>query len=374
MPQKQYICIDFKSFYASVECVERGLDPLKTNLVVADPERGGGTICLAVSPSMKALGVKNRCRAYEIPPHIPYIKAPPRMQLYIDYAARIYGIYLRYFDKSDIHVYSVDESFIDVTAYLPLYKKSARGLARAILGDHRPLTDFWRISNGIAGRLQRNGIGTMRQIAEADEETLYRLFGVDAELLIDHAWGRETATMADIKAYRSKSHSLSRGQVLMRDYTFPECRIIVKEMTDLLCLDLVKKKQITGSVTLYIGYASGSYPPAARGSVSLPYATNSDKAIIPAVERLYLRIADPDAKIRRVTVCCNDTAPEGAVQLSLFGDRSLDGRETALQKAILEIKERYGKNAILKGMNFDPAATTRERNLQIGGHKSGEPQ
>ena len=245
---------------------------------------------------------------------------------------------------------------------------------RAILGDHRPLTDFWRISNGIAGRLQRNGIGTMRQIAEADEETLYRLFGVDAELLIDHAWGRETATMADIKAYRSKSHSLSRGQVLMRDYTFPECRIIVKEMTDLLCLDLVKKKQITGSVTLYIGYASGSYPPAARGSVSLPYATNSDKAIIPAVERLYLRIADPDAKIRRVTVCCNDTAPEGAVQLSLFGDRSLDGRETALQKAILEIKERYGKNAILKGMNFDPAATTRERNLQIGGHKSGEPQ
>ena len=421
MRQKQYLCIDFKSFYASVECVERGLDPLKANLVVADPERGGGTICLAVSPSMKALGVKNRCRVYEIPPHIQYIKAVPRMQLYIDYTAKIYGIYLRYFDKNDIHVYSVDEAFIDVTAYLPLYKKTARGLARALLRlvrdetgicatcgigenlylakialdivakrapdfigelteesyreklwDHRPLTDFWRISTGIAGRLQLSGIGTMRQLAAADEDMLYRLFGIDAELLIDHAWGRESATIADIKAYRAKNRSLSRGQVLLRDYDFEEGGLIVKEMTDLLCLDLVNKSLVTACVSLNVGYTARAEVSGARGSTALPYATNSDKEIIPAVLRLYARITDPEQKIRRIQLCCGSVQPEGNVQLSLFGDRRDDEKETALQKTVLEIKRRYGKNAILKGMNYEPAATTRERNLQIGGHKSGE--
>ena len=285
MTARTYICIDLKSFYASVECVERGLDPMKAKLVVADPERGGGTICLAVSPTLKAMGVKNRCRVFEIPQNIEYIKAPPRMQLYIDYSARIYGIYLSFFAPEDIHVYSIDEAFIDVTNYLAMYKQTPKELSKTVMAeilrqtgvratcgigtnlylakialdivakhapdfigelteesycetlwDHRPITDFWRIGAGIAARLEKHGVHTMRGITKANEDMLYREFGIDAELLIDHAWGRETATMADIKKYKSKSNSFSSGQVLMRDYSYDEARVIVKEMMDLLCL------------------------------------------------------------------------------------------------------------------------------------------
>ena len=283
MEERTYLCIDLKSFYASVECVERGLDPMKVNLAVADPERGTGTVCLAISPSMKALGVKNRCRVYEIPKNIEYIMAPPRMKLYINYSANVYAVYLKYLAKEDIHVYSIDEAFLDVTQYLALYRLTARELAvtimedirmatgitaaagigtnlylakvaldimakhvadnigcldeelyRSMLWDHTPLTDFWRVGAGTQKRLRHVGIMTMGDIAHAQEDMLYNMFGVDAELLIDHAWGRESATMEDIKAYQPQSNSLSCGQALLRDYTFEEGRLIVKEMVDSL--------------------------------------------------------------------------------------------------------------------------------------------
>lgn len=284
MPEnKTYVCIDLKSFYASVECRERGLDPLTTNLVVADPERTEKTICLAVSPSMRAMGIPGRCRVFQIPPNIEYVMAPPRMQTYIDYSADIYAIYLKYIAKEDIHVYSIDEVFMDVTDYLPMYQMTAKELSVKIMQDiyestgitatcgigtnlylakialditakhvedhigildeemyrktlwnHRPLTDFWRIGSGIMKRLTGLGIQTMREIAEADETVLYQVFGIDAELLIDHAWGRETTTMADIKAYKPKTNSISSGQVLGCDYSFEDGKLAVKEMADLL--------------------------------------------------------------------------------------------------------------------------------------------
>ncbi len=416
-----YICIDLKSFYASVECVERGLDPMKAKLVVADPERGGGTICLAVSPALKAMGVKNRCRVFQIPQNIEYIKAPPRMRLYIDYSARIYGVYLRFFAPEDIHVYSVDEAFIDVTNYLALYKQSPRELAQTVMAeilrrtgvratcgigtnlylckialdilakhapdfigelteesyretlwDHRPLTDFWRVGEGTAARLRSHGIKTMRDLAAANEDMLYREFGIDAELLIDHAWGRESVTMADVKKYKSKSNSFSSGQVLMRDYSYDEGRVIVKEMTDLLCLRLVKHGFVTNSVSLYVSYTHTLNVPAARGSTTLSHATNAPNMMLPAVTALYNRITDPNWPVRRINISCNNVSPEGDVQLSLFEDLARDEKEKDLQTAVLEIKERYGKNAILKALNYTEAATTRERNIQIGGHKSGE--
>ena len=420
MTARTYICIDLKSFYASVECVERGLDPMKAKLVVADPERGGGTICLAVSPTLKAMGVKNRCRVFEIPQNIEYIKAPPRMQLYIDYSARIYGIYLSFFAPEDIHVYSIDEAFIDVTNYLAMYKQTPKELSKTVMAeilrqtgvratcgigtnlylakialdivakhapdfigelteesycetlwDHRPITDFWRIGAGIAARLEKHGIYTMRGITKANEDMLYREFGIDAELLIDHAWGRETATMADIKKYKSKSNSFSSGQVLMRDYSYDEARVIVKEMMDLLCLRLVKHGMVTNSVSLYVSYSHTLNLPAARGSTTLSHATNTPNLMLPAVTALYNRITDRYSPIRRINLCCNHVEPEGDIQLSLFEDLSQDEKDKDLQTAVLEIKERYGKNAILKGMNYDKAGTTIERNMQIGGHKSG---
>ena len=436
--QKRYICIDLKSFYASVECVERGLDPMTTNLVVADPERSDKTICLAVSPSMKKLGVPNRCRVFEIPKNIDYIMATPRMQKYIDYAAEIYDIYLDYFSKDDIHVYSIDEAFIDVTAYLHVYGCSARELAvrvmkeitdrigvratcgvgtnlyltkialditakhapdfigelneetyRQTLWEHRPLTDFWRIGPGTARRLEKVGIYTMGDIAAADEEMLYRMFGVDAELLIDHAWGREPVTIADIKAYKPKTNSLSNGQVLMRDYTFEEGRTIVREMTDQLCLELVSKGLVTDSVTISVGYAKqGSdardsyYGPREGGTVRFEGGSCEESVIVPEVVALYERIMDRSRDIRRETVNCNNVRKdEGTRQISLFdvaeSQHSKDKQEILekdkkIQQAVIDIKEKYGKNAMVKGMNLHEESTGIERNMQIGGHKSGE--
>ncbi len=434
--QKYYICIDLKSFYASVECVERGLDPMTTNLVVADPERSDKTICLAVSPSMKKLGVSNRCRVFEIPKNIDYIMAPPRMQKYIDYAAEIYDIYLDLFSKNDIHVYSIDEAFIDVTAYLHVYNCDARELAirvmneiterigvratcgigtnlyltkialditakhspdfigvldeetyRKTLWNHRPLTDFWRIGPGTVRRLEKIGIYTMEGIAKADEELLYKIFGVDAELLIDHAWGREPVTIKDIKEYKPKTNSLSNGQVLMRDYTFDEGRTIIREMTDQLCLDLVSKGLVTDSITISVGYAktkgSDSYfGPHEGGTVRFEGGSCEESVIVPEVVGLYDRIMDRDRDIRRVTISCNNVRKdEGFRQISMFDIAESAGskdkqevleKDKKIQQAIIDIKEKYGKNAMVKGMNLHEESTGLERNRQIGGHKSGE--
>lgn len=416
---RQYLCIDLKSFYASVECVERGLDPMTTDLVVADPERGKGTICLAVSPSLKAKGVKNRCRVFEIPEGMEYIMAPPRMQKYIDYAAEIYGVYLDFIAPEDIHVYSIDEAFLDVTHYLWLYNMSSKELAiklmdevykrvgvratcgigtnlylckialditakkspdfigilneksyRETMWNHKPLTDFWRIGNGTAERLARYGINTMADIAHTPEDILYKWFGIDAELLIDHAWGRESTTMSDIKNYQAKSNCLSSGQVLMRDYTFLEARLIVKEMLDLLCLDMVSKKLITDSFSLYVGYSNTLGVSGVKGTAQTAKKTNADSLIIPAVISLYDRVVNPNYPVRRINITCNRVvADNGAEQLTLFDEIDTD-RNRILQETMLKIKARYGKNSILKGMNFQDAATTRERNEQIGGHKA----
>jgi len=427
MENRTYICIDLKSFYASVECVERGLDPMTTNLVVADPQRSDKTICLAITPSMKKLGIKNRCRIFEIPKNVEYIVASPRMQKYIDYSAEIYGIYLRFVSKDDIHIYSIDEAFLDITEYLSTYHMTAKEMAmmlmgeilsevgvratcgigtnlylakialditakhapdfigildedsyREILWDHKPLIDFWRIGKGTATTLERYGITTMRQIAEMNEDFLYNVFGIDAELLIDHAWGREPVTISDIKAYKPKSNCISSGQVLMRDYDFEEGRLIVREMMDLLCLDLVDKGLVTDSVTIYIGYSNALRVEPVRGTAKLDKSTSADSIILPAVTTLYDRIVDPGKPVRRINITCNhvtDDIPSDAIQISMFDnpkdDQSTE-RNNRVQKAVLGIKKKYGKNSILKGMNYSEGATTRDRNRQIGGHKSGE--
>ena len=421
MEEQSYLCIDLKSFYASVECVERGLDPLLTNLAVADPERSEKTICLAISPSMKALGIKNRCRVFQIPKGVQYIMAPPRMKLYIKYSVDIYGIYLKYISKDDIHVYSIDEAFLDVTHYLSMYHLNARELALRITKDiksttgitatagigtnlylakvaldimakhakdnigylneelyqktlwkHQPLTDFWRIGKGISNRLNHIGIVNMGDITRTNEDSLYRLLGIDAELLIDHAWGRETTTMADIKAYRSKSNSLSSGQVLARDYSFEECRLIVKEMADGLCLDMADKNVVTDSMSLVIGYSNELGLKPAIGTTSMSAATNSYRTIIPCVMELYERIAKKSRPIRRLSLSCNNIVNEAYEQYDLFTDPAELEKDRKLQKAALEIKERFGKNALVRGMDLQEAGTTIERNRQIGGHKSGE--
>lgn len=430
MQPKTYICIDLKSFYASVECVERGLNPLTTNLVVADPERTEKTICLAVSPSMKAAGVPGRCRVFEIPPNMEYIMAPPRMQLYIDYSAEIYGIYLKYIAKEDIHPYSIDEVFMDVTDYLSMYRLTAEELCQKIIQDvlettgitaaagigtnlylakialditakhialslnrkkesiipigildeesyqqtlwsHKPLTDFWRIGPGIAKRLEQMGIYTMKEIAKADESMLYHLFGIDAELLIDHAWGRESTTMADIKNYKSKENSISSGQVLGCDYNFEDGKLIVKEMADLLCLELVDKRLVTSSITLHVGYANHFGKKSAHGTTSMTVTTSSATQIISYTLKLYEQIVDRYTPIHRVNLSFNHVMDELCQQYDLFTDPAELEREHQLQKAMLDIKEKFGKNAILKGMNLQKNATTIERNQQIGGHKSG---
>lgn len=421
MENRVYMCIDLKSFYASVECVERGLDPMTTNLAVADPERSDKTICLAISPSMKALGIKNRCRVFQIPKDVKYIMAPPRMKLYIDYSAEIYGVYLKYIAKEDIHVYSIDEVFMDVTNYLSLYQMTAKELAVRIMNDvkettgitatagigtnlylakvaldimakrvkdnigyldeelyrknlwnHRPLTDFWRVGAGTVNRLKNMGILTMGDIAHGDEDMLYRAFGVDAELLIDHAWGRETTTMEDIKAYKPKCSSFSSGQVLPRDYSFEECELIVKEMTDALCLDMADRGMATQSISIMIGYSNELEMKPATGTASMTVTTNSYRVIIPYVLALYERIVQRDKPIRRLNVTCNSVVSEEYEQYDLFTDYAVIRRDRKMQKATLEIKRRFGRNAIVRGMDLQEAGTAMERNKQIGGHKSGE--
>lgn len=419
MEPRQYLCIDQRSFYATVECVAHGLDPLFADLVVADPERSQNTICLAVSIHLKSRGVKNRCRVKDIPPNIKYITATPRMQLYIDTAAAIYGVFLKYLAPEDIYVYSIDESFLDVTPYLAMYKMTSKELAKMImkdvrdtvgtictcgigtnlylakialdiiakhaddsigildeqsyceqLWDHKPITDFWRISTGTASKLWKYGITTMGDIAHFNEDSLYKWFGIDAELLIDHAWGREPTRISDIKNYKSKSKSLSSSQTLMRDYKFKEGELIAKEMADQLCLSMASKNLVTNSIALYVGYSYTEGVPGVGGTAQFSREINTAAEIVPAIAALYRRIVNPAYVIRRIGLSCNNVVEDqGCFQLNMFEDPTKQLRHKALQEAMLGIRAKYGKNAILKGMNYEEAATIRERNNQIGGHR-----
>ncbi len=417
---KQYMCIDLKSFFASVECVERGLDPFETRLVVADAERSDTTICLAVTPAMKRMGVKSRCRLYEIPKGIDFIKATPRMKKYIEYSANVYGVYLKYVSKDDIHVYSIDEVFIDIGRYLKLYNMTAVELGEKIrrdvlettgipaafgigtnlflakvalditakksrdffgvldeesyrktLWDHKPITDFWRIGPKTAAKLAKLGIYTMRELAHYPEKLLYNLFGVDAEIYIDHAWGREPTTIDDIKKYKSTSHSKGSGQILPRNYSFDEGLLITKEMSEQLCLELFAHNLTARSVTVEVGYGDRKVG-SDRGSYKFVSPTNSVKAAERAVIDIYRRAVDKNTPIRKITVVFNNVENEGSEQMSFFSDTEKEDREKEKMKAIIGIKKRYGKNAIFKGRDITECATLRERNGQIGGHRSGE--
>lgn len=420
-----YLVIDLKSFFASVECVERGLDPMTTDLVVADMERTDKTICLAVSPSLRAKGVKNRCRVFEIPKHLDYIVAVPRMQKYVEYAARIYDVYLDYISPDDMHVYSIDEVFIDVTGYLKRMGFTPREMAKFLmeevrkrvgvratcgigtnmylakialditakhspdfigyldegtyintLWDHEPITDFWRIGSGTARRLARIGIKTMGEVARMDEDLLYKMFGKDAELLMDHAWGIEPTLISDIKNYKSKSRSLSSGQVLMRDYDTEEALIIIKEMADSMCLDLASKKMLAKSFTIAAGYSNKSGMPMVHRTIPLTVPTNIGTTVVPVVAEAFLRMVDHSIPIRRLFINANDIKPDDkGHQITMFelGEDGIDNGETERNKKIQDtvnaIKNKYGKNAMLKGMDLEEVATTRERNNQIGGHR-----
>ncbi len=507
MKQKWYVAIDLKSFYASVECVERKLDPLTTNLVVADAGRTEKTICLAVSPSLKSYGIPGRARLFEAVQKvkeanalrqmkapggklvgkswdvnelnadpslaIDYIVAPPRMAQYMAHSAKIYETYLQYVAPEDIHVYSIDEVFIDATPYLKLYGVSAYEFARMLvqavlktsgitatagvgsnlylckvamdivakhveadengvriaqldeqsyrelLWDHRPLTDFWRVGRGYARKLEKNGLYTMGDVARCslggpdvyyNEELLYKLFGINAELLIDHAWGWEPCEISDIKSYRPSAHSLGSGQVLHCPYTARKAKLIVREMTDMLVLDLVDKGLVTDQMVLTVGYdidnltdpeisryykgpvVTDHYgrkiPRHSHGTVNLPRLTSSTAQIIDAVMELFDRIVDEHLLVRRLNIAACHIVPEsdiprdsGFEQMDLFTDFESEQqrkaaenaaleREKRRQRAVLSIKKRYGKNAIVKGMNLEEGATAMDRNRQIGGHRA----
>ena len=453
MEEKTYIAIDLKSFYASVECVERGLDPLTARLVVADSSRTDKTICLAVSPALKAYGIPGRPRLFEVnqriarlkqeDPSLPldFVIARPRMSKYLEVSGKVYGVYLRFIAPEDIHVYSIDEVFIDATQYLRMYSVDAHTLAMRLIKEvlketgvtatagigpnlylckiamdieakhqkadedgvriaeltemsyrqkywtHQPLTDFWRIGHGTQERLASAGMYTLGDVARMslrNEEVLYKLFGVNAELLIDHAWGWEPCTMADIKAYRPSASSLSSGQVLMEPYSFEKARTIVREMTDLLSMDLVEKRLVTTQLVLHVAYEAGKgkgpmvkdwygrlTPKPAHGSVNLPFPTSATSIFLRSMMELYDKIVDRNLFVRGIYVVASQVKREEEVdglQMSLFDDETDASRERKQQEAILEIRRKFGKNAILKGMNFEEGATTRERNQQIGGH------
>lgn len=482
--QRSYIAIDLKSFYASVECIERELDPMTTRLVVADQSRTEKTICLAVSPELKKFGISGRARLFEVvqkvkevnygkspEDFIDYIIAPPRMALYMEYSTRVYNIYLRYIAPEDIHVYSIDEVIMDVTLYLETYQMTARELAmkmirevltetgitatagigtnmylckiamdimakheepdengvriaeldemkyRRKLWGYKPLTDFWRVGKGYAKKLEAVGIYTMGDIAKCslggesdfyNEDLLYKLFGINAELLIDHAWGWEPCTIAEVKAYKPENNSVGSGQVLTCPYTSDKARLVVKEMTDSLVLDLVKKRLVTDQMVLTIGYDIDNLsnpdilrnyhgeitidrygrriPKHAHGTVNLDKKTSSTNMIMKAVLSLFDQIVNPVLLVRRINIAANhvvdekDAVKQGAYeQLNLFSfmeeqkkeaDDAIQEREKKIQEAMIGIKNKYGKNAILKGMNFEKGATARDRNSQIGGHKA----
>ena len=472
MPEQQraYIAIDLKSFYASVECVDRGLDPLTTNLVVADESRTDKTICLAVSPSLKAYGIGGRPRLFEVKQKargVDFIIAPPQMAHYIEVSSKIYSIYLKYIAPEDIHVYSIDEVIMDVTAYLGSYKLTAHELVikmirdvlsqtgitatagigtnmylckvamdivakkmppdkdgvriaeldemsyRQQLWDYRPITKFWRVGRGIAEKLALYGIDTMGKLArlsEQNEELLYRLFGVNAELLIDHAWGWEPCTMEVVKAYKPETNSFSSGQVLQEPYTWKKARVVIQEMAEGMALELVAKRLVTDQLVLTVGYdtecltrpeirakyhgeITANYygklvPKHAHGTFNLEKPTSSSRLIMEGVVELYKRCVNPDLLIRRLNLTTNHVVSETSIipesapqQLDLFTDyealekqrqeeQARYDKERRIQETQLKIKQRFGKNAILRGLNFEEGATAKERNKQIGGHKA----
>lgn len=413
-----YLCIDLKSFYASVECAERGIDPFEINLVVADPSRGGGAITLAATPAIKKLGVPSRGRIYEIPKDIEYIIAPPRMSLYMEYSARIYGIMLKYISADDIHVYSCDEAFLDVTTYISLYKKTAKQIAQMILDDilketnitatvgigsnlylakvalditakhssdnmgyldeglyrqllwhHKPLTDFWHVGPGTANRLAMLGIDDMAGIAHCDEEVLYKIFGVNAEYLIDHSWGREPCTIEDIKAYRPKANSISNSQILFEDYKANDAFLVMKEMVDVNVLQLTENHLVTNHISLFIGYSKNVIKPS-RGSRKIGVTTNSCKLLMEEFILLFKKIIVKDYPIRQIAISFGNLKDEYFEQYNLFTDMEDIDKERRLQQTLVFIQNKYGKNAVLKGMNFYDKATQRKRNTLIGGHNA----
>ena len=414
--ERVYYCIDMKCFYASVECAQRCLNPFETNLVVADESRGRNALCLAISPKMKAQGVKNRCRMSDIPGHIKYIVAKPQMKKYIEYAADIYDVYLDYIASEDIHVYSIDEAFLDVTNYLRKYRKTPIEFAKFLLNEvasrkhipatagigtnlylakvalditakkakdhigylteesyretlwkHRPITDFWQIANGTAARLARYGIHDMEGIAKAPQDLLYRVFGINAELLIDHANGRESCTIADIKAYKPKSKSVSSSQILFEDYTFEKAKIVMTEMALAGCQDMMRRKVITNTVGLFVGY-SRDLIPATGGTVKMTECTNLYSVISGYVSRLFDRTTAKDAPIRRLGISFHNIMDEGCKGYDLFTDYERIEREKAIEQTVLSIKDRFGKNAMLRGLDFVEGATAITRNTLIGGH------
>jgi DNA polymerase V len=405
-----------KSFFASVECAERGLDAMTTNLVVADLERSNTTICLAVSPAMKALGVKNRCRLYEIPKDLEYIVAKPRMKKYIEYAAEIYAIYLKYIDKRDIHVYSIDECIIDVTDYLKIYKTKAKDFAKLLmteildnlgipsttgigsniylakialditakhspdrigwlteekfikeLWNHRPLTDFWGISTGISERLARFGIYDMKGIANASENLLYDEFGVNAELLIDHAWGRETCLMEDIKNYKGKSRSISNSQILPCNYSYEQAKIVIQEMIQEGCYRLAREHLSTRLIHIYLGY--GDDRSTGKGTIRMSETTNLYSIISGYADRLFDEVyKDKTKPVRKISYDFDALVSENSEQYDLFSNNEKIEKEKKLTRSILNIQDRFGKNSLLKGIDLKESATQRDRNRMVGGH------
>ena len=422
MEEKAYLCIDLKSFFASVECAARGLDSMTARLVVADPARGNGAICLAVSPALKALGVRNRCRVFEIPKSVDFITALPRMKLYMEYSAKIYSVYLRYISAQEIHVYSIDECFLDVSQYRRLYGMDAREIARMLMDavyretgicatagigtnlflakvalditakhapdgmgyldeaefrrtiwHHRPITDIWNVGKGIAKRLERYGIYDLYGVAHFDEQRLYREFGVNAEFLIDHAHGVEPCTIADIHAYRSKSNSLSNGQILFEDYRAEDALTVMREMVELLVLELVEKHLVTNSISLSVGYSKDAIKPTG-GTEKLGKSTQSRREIMNAFVAYFNKTVNAHYPVRRITVGVNNLVDECYATYDLFTDTEQEKKEHDLQATVLDIKKRFGKNSILSGTSLEEKATGRMRNRMIGGHNSGEDE
>ncbi|MBP1587983.1 MAG: DNA repair protein [Clostridia bacterium] len=417
--QRTYYCIDMKSFYASVECAERGYNPFETNLVVADCTRGKNALCLAITPHMKSLGIKNRCRLSEIPAGVKYEVAPPRMALYVEYAADIYSLYLDYFAPQDMHVYSIDESFIDATDYLEMYRRdkidfagflmneiasryripSTAGIGtnlylakialditakhsknhigfldediyRATLWKHRPITDFWMVAGGTAARLARYGVYDMQGVTEMPTELMYKIFGRNAELLIDHAWGRESCLMEDIKNYRSKTHSVSFSQILPRDYTAEEARTVIQEMARNGAEELTRRKVITGKVSIFVGYTRDMRAPTG-GSARLGITTCIASYLAAAAVSIYDATTDRSMLVRRLGISFDNVCDEGCEGYDLFTDFEAVERARNIQRAVVDVKSRFGKNAVLSGINLMPEGTQRERNGFIGGHRAG---
>ena len=417
--QRTYLCIDLKTFFASVECVERNLDPFSTNLVVADVERSKNSICLAITPKMKMLGIKNRCRICDIPPNIKYIAAKPRMSLYMKYCGDIYGTYLKYFSKDDIHVYSIDEVFIDITGYLSTYNKNPQNLAKMVIDDvyntygitatagigtnlylakialdisakhsvsnmgyldeekykkelwhHKPLTDFWQVGPGTEKRLNKMKLFDMYDVAHADQKKLFKMFGINAEYLIDHAWGREPCTIADIKKYKPKSNSISNSQILFKDYTYYEARTVLKEMVERISLRLVKENKISNVIQLYVGYSKDIIG-ASGGARHLENYTSNYSELLKSFLNLYDETTNRNVGIRRLGVSLGNVIDGDNQQLSLFSNQEKLDKEKELELTINNLKDTMGKNIILRGTNFLEEATARERNKMIGGHNGG---